>query len=76
MMMGEDEEQYAEEPQIPSSLNLPLLSRDDATWKEFGADIMADAALRGKPRCWNNPSLVLAPTPLVKADGVACVWIS
>lgn len=48
MMMGEDEEQYTEEPQIPSSLNLPLLSRDDATWKEFGADIMADAALRGK----------------------------
>eukprot|EP00752_Nemacystus_decipiens_P008922 g7965.t1 len=58
MMMGEDEEQYAEEPQIPSSLNLPLLSRDDATWKEFGADIMADAALRGEWKDDNTRALL------------------
>eukprot|EP00903_Cladosiphon_okamuranus_P013149 g12263.t1 len=58
MMMGEDEEQYSEEPQIPSSLNLPLLSRDDATWKEFGADIVADAALRGEWKDDNTRALL------------------
>lgn len=47
-MMEEDEERYTEDPQVPSSLNLPLLSRDDETWEKFGADIVADAALRGE----------------------------
>ena len=61
-MMEEDEERYAEDPQVPSSLNLPLLSRDDATWEEFGADIVADAALRGevvRNKTANAPHILL-----------------
>lgn len=33
---------------VPTELDLPLLSRDDTTWKEFqGSDSIADSALTG-----------------------------
>lgn len=48
MMMHEPEERAAEEPQGRTTLDLPLLSRDDNTWEQFqGANIVGDTALRG-----------------------------
>lgn len=49
MMLHEPEEQVTEVPQGRTTLDLPLLTRDDDTWEQFqGANIVGDAALRGR----------------------------
>lgn len=49
MMLNEPEEQgSAVAPQGRTTLDLPLLTRDDDTWEQFqGANIVGDTALRG-----------------------------
>lgn len=53
MMMHEGEEPWpaghGAVPRVPTALDLPLLSRDDATWEEFqGSDGVAESALTGR----------------------------
>lgn len=52
MMMHEDEDPWPAGHgavcRNPTALDLPLLSRDDTTWKEFqGSDSIAESALTG-----------------------------